>query len=521
MTISFSKLGNLGRLGNGLFQLASMIGLSRSKGCDLALPEWQYARYFKGPIPKGHCRGVQISEPAFHYCGDFIPNDGRDYDVVGYLQSKKYWEHCEKEVREMLQWDEKFSASVKKKYAEVFKKKTIAISCRVGDYIGNPGYEVLPAMYYILALYIHFPDWKERNLLFLSDDINWCKLHFGCLPNAYFANDFDSKDYFFSETAAEQLCVGSLCDDFIISNSTFGWWLSYLANRGKTIRPAHYLAGKLKQQCDMKDFWPENWIEFDHKGKKFDLSDVCFTVPTQYDHNDRQKNLDLNICLIQRDFNCNIIIGEVNTSKFEYFIQWCSYRRFSLPCFHRTYVLNELAKQSEQEIIFNLDADISIAPMQLIVAVEKLRSGELDFCYPYSGEFCRVDRHKWFAELEKYLDVGIFAGKQFKGMMPDDALSVGGVVGYNKSAFFMAGGENERYRSYGNEDVERLFRWNLLGFKTGRINGYCWHMDHYIGLDSTNRHPSGKDNWDEWDKVSRMNKEEITEYVKTWRCYAE
>jgi Glycosyl transferase family 11/N-terminal domain of galactosyltransferase len=516
MTISFSRLGNMGRMGNSLFQLCSMIGLSKMKGAELCLPAWKYAKYFAGTIPVRHPRGFQVSEPAFHHCGDFIPNDGRDYDVVGYLQSEKYWKHCEEEVRDMLQWEPKFSASIKKKYAEVFKKNTIAISCRVGDYRDNPNYEVLPAMYYILALYEHFPDWKERNLLFLSDDINWCKLHFGCLPNAYFANDFDSKEYFFSETAAEQLCVGSLCDDFIISNSTFGWWLSYLANKGKTIRPAHYLAGKLKQQCDMKDFWPEEWIEFDHKGKKFDLSDVTFTVPVQYDHNDRKQNLDLSVCMLQRDFDCKIEVGEINTNRFEYFKQWCRYSWRKMPFFHRTALLNEMCERAGTPIVCNYDADILLPPMAIILAVESLRSKGSDFVYPYNGQFARVDRDKWFKPLEKHLDVGVLAGQSFRGMNPDDLLSVGGCVMYRKDVFFEAGGENENFRSYGAEDSERFYRWNTLEYKVGRINAVLYHIDHYVGVDSTNRHKYGEVNKDEWAKVQSMNKKQLLAYVKLW-----
>jgi Glycosyl transferase family 11 len=513
--ISCSKLGALGRAGNQLFQLASMIGLSRSKNCDLALPAWKYAKYFAGPIPEGHCRGAQIKEPAFHYCGDFIPND-RDYDVVGYLQSDRYWQHCEKEVRDMLAWEPKFLASIKKKYAEVFKKKTIAISIRQGDYVNNPGYEVLPAMYYILALYQHFPDFRERNLLFLSDNIPWAKLHFGCLPNAYFANDFDDKEYFFSETAAEQLCVGSLCDDFIISNSTFGFWIAYLANRGKVVRPAHYLAGKLKQECDMKHFWPEKWIEFDHKGKKFDLKDCCFTIPVQYDHHDRKQNLDLSVCMLQRDFDCHVVVGEVNTNKFAYFSQYCDYKHFKLSCFHRTKVLNHLAAWSRMKCVVNYDADVLVPPMAMILAIESLRSGENDFVFPYDGHFARIDRHKWFKELEKYLDVGILAGKMFKGMQVDDALSVGGCVAYSMDKFVEAGMENEYYRSYGNEDVERVFRWRMLGYRVGRINATLFHIDHFVGVDSTNQHKHGQENRAEWDRVSKMDKKQLTAYVKSW-----
>jgi len=191
-----------------------------------------------------------------------------------------------------------------------------AISCRVGDYVGNPGYEVLPAMYYILSLYTHFEDWKDYNLIFLSDSIDWAKLHFGCLSNAYFATDFDDKNYFFSETAVEQLCLMSMADHFIIANSTFSEWGAILGEKegSKVIRPAHYLAGKLKEKCDMKDHYPTHWVEFNHKGKKFDLTDVTFTIPVYKDHNDRKENIDLSVCMIQRDFDTNVLLAMIKWS---------------------------------------------------------------------------------------------------------------------------------------------------------------------------------------------------------------
>lgn len=506
----------MGRLGNQLFQVASMMGMADSTGRTLSLPPWKYAKYFKGKHPEGPQRGLQVSEPAFHYCGDFVPNDGKDYDVVGYLQSAKYWEKISAGVKKHFGWEDGFLKQVKNKYAEVFKKKTIAISVRQGDYRNNPNYEVLPAMYYILALYENFPDWKEGNLLFMSDDICWCKLHFGCLPNAYFANDFDDKNYFFSEIAIEQLCLGSLCDDFIISNSTFGWWMAYLAGRGKVVRPSHYLAGKLKQQCDMKDFWPEEWVEFDHKGKKFDLTDVTFTVPVSFDHKDRQQNLDLSICLLQKDFDCKISVGEINTTRFEYFKQWCKYSWYKMPYFHRTKILNDLARDASTSIVCNYDADVILPPMALIMAAEDIRGGVSDFVYPYNGKFARVPRVGNFQELEKSLDVGILAGQLFNGMKDSDALSVGGCVMCNKEKFFQAGGENENYVSYGNEDVERKYRWEKLGFKVGRINAVLYHIDHYVGTDSTNKHANGQNNRNEWAKISSLTTKQLLDYVSTW-----
>ena len=65
----------------------------------------------------------------------------------------------------------------------------------------------------------------------MTDDIDWCK------------EIFTGDNFIFNDTVPENLikghfdlAVGSLCDDFIISNSTFSWWMSYLGqNKDKKI----------------------------------------------------------------------------------------------------------------------------------------------------------------------------------------------------------------------------------------------------------------------------------------------
>src|ERR1700722_13371875 len=45
-------LGEMGRFGNQLFQIAATIGIARRNGCSFVFPIWPYARYFEFPIPQ-------------------------------------------------------------------------------------------------------------------------------------------------------------------------------------------------------------------------------------------------------------------------------------------------------------------------------------------------------------------------------------------------------------------------------------------------------------------------------------
>ncbi len=499
MTISFSRLGNLGRLGNGLFQIASTYGLSRSKGCDLALPEWQYAKYFNGPIPEGNPRGVQVKEPAFHYCGDFIPND-RDYDVVGYLQSRKYWQHCEKEVRDVLAWEPKFLASIKEKYVHILSKETVAIHVRRGDYVNNPAYINLPPLYYLRALMERIPNWREKNLVFFSDDPSYVKFHYGCLDNAHFPHGDE----------IDNLCLMTLSDHFIVANSSYSWWGAYLGEKPHSIviRPQRHFSGSLAH-TSISDLYPEHWTAFNELSGKINLRDVTFVIPMSYDHPDRSENLELMVGLLRENFDTNFSFIEQGGRRLGEFTPW---RFFEGKYFHRTKMLNDAIRDARTPYAANYDGDVALPPAQILEAVEKLRNGS-DIVYPYTGDFWHVTRHQNCENLKKHRDVGIFSSMGFR----KTEHSRGGAVFLNIKSFFRAGGENENFVSHGPEDQERWTRFTKLGLIVDFVRGCIIHMEHWRGKNSHSmQHSHGQQNQEEFKKISAMSMEQLSEHIKTW-----
>jgi hypothetical protein len=510
--ITFSKLGKHGRLGNQLFQIASLIGFKNKYNCELSFPVWDYARYFKGPIPQHvPVPSTTLKEPHYHFTPEFWDRHAEQFktkkmDILGWLQSEKYWEQCKDEVKSIFSFQDKHKSAIEKSYANALSRPTIAISVRRGDYVDNPNYDLLPIEYYLKALINNF-DYENFNIIIFSDDFKYCKIHFECFDNVYFAEGSD----------IDQLCLMSLCDHFIISNSTFSWWGAYLGERpgSKVIRPAYLFAGPLLAKSDFKDHYPERWIKFDHKSApKFDLKNVTFTIPVSYDHEDRRQNLSLNTCMLLRYFDTNIIIMEQGGKKFESFGQWCTYLSANDQYFHRTRMLNEMAIMAKTPIIVNWDADVFVPPAQILKAVSMIMRNKSEVVYPYDGRFARVPRNH-FTKLEQYLDTGILQN-DYKGTAPDDRRSVGGAIFFNREAFIVGGMENENMISYGPEDNERYERFTRLGHQVHRVNGVLFHMDHFRGANSTNHHKHGRKNEKELARIRKMTDKQLKTEVSQW-----
>lgn len=510
MSLTTRCLGNGGRLGNQLFHYASLIGMSLKYGHALKLPAWDYAQYFDANFPEGESKGFEYQETTFHYNEDYVNwlrDIDRDYDLKGYFQSEKYFEHCKDAVRKALTFKQDFIDQVTVQYDDL--SETIAISIRRGDYVGNPNYHYLPVQHYIHALFEHFPDWMNRHIIIFSDDIPYCRVQFGSLPNIHFSEN---------NSDIEDLCLLSQCKHFIVANSTFSWWGAWLGEKAgsKIIRSTYHFEGNLKLKMDCKDYYPERFIKFDYSGRKINLRDVTFTIPVYFDHQDRKKNLNLSVCLIQHYFDTNIIVMENRSRQFGYMAEYTDYYETSHPVFHRTKMLNDMAKEAKTDIIVNWDADVIITPLQILQAVQKIRNGA-DMVFPYDGRFARIPRNVWFQKIEHFLDIGIIGDTQFNGMMPNDNHnSVGGAVIWNRKRFLEAGGENENFISFGAEDQERVVRAEKLGYTIDRVPGCLYHMSHWVGVDSSTRNPYFIRNREEFEKVKGMSKEELQEYIKSW-----
>jgi SAM-dependent methyltransferase len=495
LTILSTTNNTLGRLGNQIMRVQSIMGLAKKHNANWQIPIWPYAKYFENDIPQGPLMGVKLNEPNYHYTSDLLDGKTGNIDLHGFFQSPKYW-------YELLRFKQSFNEQIKAKYG--ITGNAIAISIRRGDFVGNSNYFQIPVTYYLSALVKHFADWEHRQIFIFSDDMDYCRHHFECLDNVTYVTGND----------IEQLCAMTLCSDFIISNSTFSYCGAYLAQRGKVVRPVKNMAGALAAKNSEKDYWPSDWII--HDNEKLQLRDTTFTIPVFNDHADRRHNLALNVCMLQRDFDTNIIIGEQGKKDFEHMQQFCKYMHFPFEQFHRTKMLNDMAIEAQTPIVYNWDADVFMAPMQVWLAANKIRQGR-DFVYPYDGRFARVPRAPWFKKLEHVFDSAVFYGQGFKGKGGKDlGSSVGGAVAVSKGAFIESGMENEYMISYAPEDCERWDRWHMLGYKVERVNGCLYHIDHYVGPNSSARHPLFKSNHEELDKIRAMNAIQLREYVDTW-----
>ncbi len=260
--ITFSKIEKKGNLGNQLFQIASTIGIAKKYGHDFGFVNWQFNKYFQTELPLVIGDDfVSLEEQSFEYHNWDIKNE--NYDIEGWLQTEKYFDIPY--TKELFSFKKAFQNKVKEKYKEAFAKKTILISIRRGDFVDHPDYFQISIKFYLDALAFHFKKWeKVYNLIVLSDDIEYCKFHFNFLPNTYFGEGLNG---------IEQLCLGSLCDDFIISNSTFSWWSAWLGEKekSKVICPIKNFRGKKDKMSNDKDFFPDRWNKFDYETFKIKL----------------------------------------------------------------------------------------------------------------------------------------------------------------------------------------------------------------------------------------------------------
>jgi len=305
--ITFSKIGKKGNLGNQLFQIASTIGLATKNNREFAFLLWKYQNSFKNQLPLLQADFkdfVNLDEENYHcYEWNF---ENKNYDITGWLQTEKYFDS--NLTKHYFEFSDSLKDKIERLYQKAFEKRTILISIRRGDFVHHKDYFQTPINYYLNSLATFFPDWNSSNLIILSDDINYCKFHFSFLENAFFGDGLNE---------IEQLCLGTMCDDFIIGNSTFSWWTAWLGEKkdSKIIRPLKNFDGEKSKILNDKDYYPERWTRYNHLDQKIQFTDLAFVINSE-------KNTEELKTYLTNYFHAEIILKEndFQSQKNSYFI---------------------------------------------------------------------------------------------------------------------------------------------------------------------------------------------------------
>jgi hypothetical protein len=99
--ISFNNLGNMGRLGNQMFQYAALKGIAKHKGYWYSIPKQNdLVNCFNIPLTLDNKNYKTKLVDTFEFDESFFNTCEDDIDIAGYFQTEKYFKHIENEIRQ-------------------------------------------------------------------------------------------------------------------------------------------------------------------------------------------------------------------------------------------------------------------------------------------------------------------------------------------------------------------------------------------------------------------------------------
>ena len=266
--IGFNYLGQMGQLGNQMFQYASLRGIAKNRGYDFCIPYHKevfddgignklrielFDPFMMFNVTRSNIAIVESGDPrtegAFNFNEILFNTCPDNVTLHGYFQTEKYFKHIEKEIRQDFTFKNEISLQCKHTMSTV--NSPIALHIRRGDFlINSANHNNLGLDYYEKALN-HFND--GRPVIIFSDDPAWCKEQ----------ELFDDERFLVSEgnDSYTDLCLMSLCSDFIIANSSYSWWGAWLSKAvdKKVIAPAIWF-GPNNAHLDTSDLIPDEWV---------------------------------------------------------------------------------------------------------------------------------------------------------------------------------------------------------------------------------------------------------------------
>ena len=173
--------------------------------------------------------------------------------MFGYFQCDRFFKRYEDVIRKELT----FRTDIFSKDARILGEeisanpKSVCIHIRRGDYLNDPIFNVCNTDYYHHAIEKMAALTKDASYYVFSDNIEEVKGLFSKYSNLHFSY-IDAK-----YTDQESMYLGSCCKHFIMTNSSYSWWMQFLSNNTKknVIAPSRWFG--VERPCNI---YQDNWI---------------------------------------------------------------------------------------------------------------------------------------------------------------------------------------------------------------------------------------------------------------------
>jgi hypothetical protein len=165
----------------------------------------------------------------------------------GYFQSYKYFNEFRDDIINLFHFDN--TSKVLDFIKSLNKSNITSVHIRRGDYLNHPNFHFnTPKEYFIKAM----GKIPNTHFIFISDDIEWVK------------NEFKGDNISYSpfNDEIDDLRLMTLCDNNIITNSSFSWWGAYLNKNSNVFSPSIWF-GNQGPQYSINDIILPEWILID------------------------------------------------------------------------------------------------------------------------------------------------------------------------------------------------------------------------------------------------------------------
>lgn len=247
-----------GRTGNMMFQIAHAYAKSLEHNRQFVIPKSESSTtHLENTLFRKLDFNINLSNQVDNTKTVWVPFTYENIEpsndcptaYAGWFQSEKFFKKYSEIIKDLYSPTKNFVTRATDDFPFLKNSTVGAINVRRGDYLTQPTRHPVVTLDYINEAYKHLPFCDK--IIVLSDDITWCKENI-VLPNLVFVENYRD---------CEALWLLSLCDHFIISNSSFSWWGAYLSRSDNkiVISPETWFGPDVSE--DPRDIWCDDWIK--------------------------------------------------------------------------------------------------------------------------------------------------------------------------------------------------------------------------------------------------------------------